>query len=340
MLFVAPRSQLTFAPHCRFWAQDLETAAVGQLCQRSSRVELNHSTGTVSLEGWETTQRKVGTPVLPTVGHASPAFTRLLFSPSAAKCQPIWLTANAVQPLPCPRLSNWASRQWVKGGAALNASFLVLPQGELVLVGSPDQAGHYECWSEEGGFRQLMASYCVRVEPEGPGWLRPLPGPPEIISTSRSTSPVSAAGGIAALLEGNSYWTEFLVMCVLFGLTATLLTLFVLHRHRTTMKAFLKQGRCTNAQAKKLRQAGLPAESLPLNGTSAPSAVPDHRGYQTLDDRHVASTPQRDGPPPPGTAFPESGQQPPSTHESFVEMLAPSQRLRVRLGSEIRDSVV
>ncbi|XP_015284392.1 PREDICTED: semaphorin-4B [Gekko japonicus] len=282
------------------WAQDIQTAAVMQLCQPSS-VELTHST--------------------------------------AAKCQPVWLAANAVKPLPCPRLSNLASRQWVKEGVALNASFLVLPEGELVLVGSPDRAGHYECWSQEGGFHQLMANYCVRVEPEAPGWLVPLQDPRETISTSRSTSPV-LAGGIAALLEGKTYWTEFLVMCVLFGLTVTLLTLFLLRRHQRAMKAFLEQGRCTDAQAKKLRKAGLPAESLPLNGASAPSALPDHKGYQTLDDRHVASTPLREAAAPPGTAFLEPAQQPLSVRESFVEMLVPSQRLRVRLGSEIRDSVV
>ncbi|XP_060116336.1 semaphorin-4B [Heteronotia binoei] len=285
------------------WAQDIETAAVKRLCQTSS-LQPDHST--------------------------------------AAKCQPVWLTANAVKPLPCPRLSNLASRQWVREGAALNTSFLVLPTGELVLVGSREQAGHYECWSQEGGFRRLMGSYCVRVEPEGPGWLVPLPDPLDTISTSRSTSPAAvAAGGITALLEAKTYWTEFLVMCGLFGLTATLLTLFVLRRHQSTMKAFLQQGKCTSAPAKKLHKAGLPTETLPLNGASAPSAPLDHRGYQTLDDRHVASTPLRDTPaPPPGTAFLEADLRALSVHESFVEMPAPSQRPRVRLGSEIRDSVV
>ncbi|XP_054858795.1 semaphorin-4B [Eublepharis macularius] len=282
------------------WAQDIETAAAMQLC-RSSRAGLNHST--------------------------------------AATCQPVWLSSNAVKMLPCPLLSNLASRQWVHKGAALNASFLVLPKGELVLVGRPDQAGHYECWSQEDSFRQLIANYCVRVEPAAPGWLVPAQDPLETISTSRSTSPV-AAGGIAALLEAKTYWTEFLVMCVLFGLTLTLLTLFLLHRHHNTMKAFLKQGKGTNSRGKKLRKAGLPTESLPLNGTNMPTALPDHKGYQTLDDRHTVSTPVRDALGPPSTAFLEPDQQPLSMHESFVEVLVPSQRLRVRLGSEIRDSVV
>nr|XP_056721983.1 semaphorin-4B [Euleptes europaea] len=287
--------------HQQPWAQDIETAAAGQLCQMDS-----------------------------------PAFS----IPSAARCQPVWLTPNAVKLLPCPLLSNLASRQWVREGAALNASFLVLAKGELVLVGGPHLAGRYECWSQENGFRQLMAIYCVRAERAAPGWLVPLQGPLEtIISTSRSTSPV-AAEGIAALLEAKTYWTEFLVVCVLFGLTVTLLTLFVLHRHQDAMKAFLKQGKRTNAHAKKLCKAGLPTESLPLNGTNAPSALPDHKGYQTLDDRHVVSSPLREAPAPPGTAFPGPDQRPLSTHESFVEMLVPSQRPRVRLGSEIRDSVV
>lgn len=255
-------------------------------------------------------------------------------------CQRLLLLPGSVKPLPCPLLSNLASRSWRHNGGPLNSSLLLLPEGELVLVGTPEQAGRYECWSQEGGFRQLMASYCVRVEQSLHPWLVPAQDPSEIlIGASRSTS-VAASGGRTSLLEDKTYWTEFLVMCLLFGLTVVLLTLFLLHRHQRAMKTFLKQGRCSRSPARKRQKPGRPLEGLPLNGASGvPSALPDHKGYQALNDSHVASTPVRDGPG--GTAFLEPERRPlGGPCESFVEVVAPSQRPRVRLGSEIRDSVV
>ncbi|XP_062998835.1 semaphorin-4B [Elgaria multicarinata webbii] len=275
------------------WLQDVDAGDALRLC-RTSHVELSHS------------------------------------RVDEAQCQLVVLHPNAMKPLPCPRLSNMASQRWVRNGAALNASFLVLPEGEVVLVGSPDQAGHYECWSQEGHFQQRMASYCVRVEPTPPAWLTAVQDPLETISTSRSTSP-GAASGLSALLEGKTYWTEFLAVCVLFGIATTLLTLFLLHRHRDALKAVLERSRCPRPQ--KARKAGLPAESLPLNGM--PSALPDHKGYQALKD-----SPLQDAPAHPSVALSESSRRPLSLHDSIVEVSAPSQRPRVRLGSEIRDSVV
>ncbi|XP_078236971.1 semaphorin-4B [Pogona vitticeps] len=287
-------------PHTTPWVQDVENGDATRLCPNSSQV----------------------------------------FSQPPAKespCQPVVLHPNAVKLLPCPPLSNLGSQHWMHNGAPVNASFLVLPDGELVLLGNPDQAGLYECWSQEGSFRQRMASYCVEMVHPLPDGLVPVQNPLDAISTSRSTS-AAAAGGISAVREGKTYWTEFLVMCVLFGVTMTSLTLFVLHQHRTAMKVFLKQGTCTRTKAS--RKTGLPAESLPLNGANLPSALPDHKGYQALNDRHLASSPGHETPARPGVAFLVSDQRPLSVHDSFVEVLAPSQRPRVRLGSEIRDSVV
>ncbi|XP_053128382.1 semaphorin-4B isoform X2 [Hemicordylus capensis] len=282
------------------WLQDIEGADVAQLCPKSSS----------SSRGDE------------------------------PPCRLVLLPSTGVRPLPCPLLSNLASRQWLHEGSPLNASsssssLLLLPEGQLVLVGSPGQAGRYECWSQEAGFRQLMASYCVRLEQTLQAWLVPVREPLEAIG--RSTSADALGGSLSALLEGKSYWTELLVMCVLFGLMVTLLTLVLLHRHRKAMKAFLKQGTCTASHPTKPRKPDLPpTESLPPSGGGGGS-LPDHKGYQTLNDSHVASTPVHDAP---GTAFSESDRRPLSIRESFVEVLAPSQRPRVRLGSEIRDSVV
>lgn len=257
---------------------------------------------------------------------------------SGTPCQQIQLPPNAVRPLPCRLLSNLASRRWLHNGAPVNASYLVLPEGALILVGSPERAGTYECWSLEEGFRKLMASYCVGVQELTHG---PLEAGSKVsagrdaleaISTSRSTS---AVGSAAARLEGKTYWTEFLVMCVLFATAVLVLALFLLHRHRDGMKALLEPADPSRHQ----KPPRKPVESLPLNGSSLPSAVPEHKGYQALQDNYIVSTPVHE---PPGTTrtFSESEKRPLHVRDSFVEVSPACQRPRVRLGSEIQDSVV
>ncbi|NXA36149.1 SEM4B protein, partial [Eudromia elegans] len=122
--------------HLQLWAQDVEGADTERLCR------------------------------LPNASQPRPR----VLQPQAtgAPCQAVRLPPNAVRPLPCQLLSNLATRRWAHNGAPVNASYLVLPDGALVLVGSPERAGTYECWSLEEGFRQLMASYCVAA-PEAAG---------------------------------------------------------------------------------------------------------------------------------------------------------------------------
>ncbi|XP_030313206.1 semaphorin-4B [Calypte anna] len=303
----ACRSVTSHPPaHPQLWAQDIEDADTERLCQ------------------------------LPNASQPRP---RVLLPPaSGAPCQRIQLPPNAVQPLPCRLLSNLASRRWLHDGAPVNASYLVLPDGALILVGSPERAGTYECWSLEEGFRKLMASYCVGVQELALG----PPDPSrkvasgrdalETVSTSRSTS---AVGSAAARLDGKTYWTEFLVMCVLFVTTVLVLAFFLLHRHRNGMKALLEPGDPSRHQ----KPPRKPVESLPLNGSSLPSTVPEHKGYQALQDNYIVSTPVHEPPGPP-RAFSESEKRPLHVRDSFVEVSPACQRPRVRLGSEIQDSVV
>ncbi|XP_067999712.1 semaphorin-4B [Melanerpes formicivorus] len=294
--------------HPQLWAQDIEDADTERLCQ------------------------------LANISHPRP---RIFLTPaSGVHCQQIQLPPNAVRPLPCQLLSNLASRRWLHNGTPVNASYLVLPDGALILVGSPERAGTYECWSLEEGFRKLMASYCVGVQEPTRG----LPDPGrkagtgqdalETVSTSRSTS---AVGSAAARLDGKTYWTEFLVMCVLFAITVTILVLalFLLHRHRHGTKSLLEPSECSRHQ----KPPRKPVESLPLNGSSLPSAVPEHKGYQALQDNYIVSTPVHE-PPGPQHAFSESEKRPLHIRDSFVEVSPACQRPRVRLGSEIQDSVV
>ncbi|NXN31820.1 SEM4B protein, partial [Nycticryphes semicollaris] len=292
--------------HPQLWAQDIEDADTKRLCQFT---------------------------------NTSQPRPRVFLPPaSGSPCQRIQMPPNAVRPLPCRLLSNLASRQWLHDRAPVNASYLVLPDGALILVGSPERAGTYECWSLEEGFRKLMASYCVSVQEP----VRGLPDPGrkmptgrdalETVSTSRSTS---AVGSAAARLDGKTYWTEFLVMCVLFATAVLVLALFLLHRHRDGMKALLEPSDPSRHQ----KPPRKPVESLPLNGSSLPNTVPEHKGYQALQDNYIVSTPVHEPPGPP-RAFSESEKRPLHVRDSFVEVSPACQRPRVRLGSEIQDSVV
>ncbi|XP_039217950.1 semaphorin-4B isoform X1 [Crotalus tigris] len=281
------------------WVQDIEGAETSQLCQSSS-VELSRS------------------------------------AEEQPECQQVVLQPNAVTLLPCPVLSNLASRRWVHNGAALGS--LELPKGELLLVGSPAEGGRYECWSQEGSFQQLMASYCVNVEPGL--WAKRVPpqDPLKTLSTSRSIS----GENISLLLESRTYRTEFLVMCVLFSIAVMLLILFTLHKHQVSLKACLKQGRCrwSHPRTSPDREA-LPTENMPpLSGLNVSGPLADHKGYQALCESLMVSTPGHESLTCPRVAFLESDQRPLNISKTFVEVLGPVQRPRVRLGSEIQDSVV
>ncbi|XP_066210816.1 semaphorin-4B [Saccopteryx leptura] len=238
-------------------------------------------------------------------------------------CEQVQFQPNTVNTLACPLLSNLATRLWLHNGVPVNgsASCRVLPTGDLLLVGS-QELGVFQCWSLEEDFQQLVASYCPKVEETMADKRGKVP---LIINTSRVSAP---AHGKASWGADKSYWTEFLVMSVLFVFAIVLMILFFLYRHRDGMKVFLKQGECASVHPK-TRPVALPPETRPLNGMGPPSTPLDHRGYQALSDNSP-------GP----RVFTESEKRPLSIHDSFVEVSPVCPRPRVRLGSEIRDSVV
>lgn len=256
--------------------------------------------------------------------NTSLAKARISLPTDETLCEQVQFQPNTVNSLACPLLSNLATRLWLHNGAPVNASAScrVLPTGDLLLVGSQQELGVFQCWSLEENFQQLVASYCPKIEDTV---AQQSGKAPAVISTSRVSSP---AQGNASWRVDKSYWTEFLVMCTLFVFAVVLLILFFLYRHRGGMKVFLKQGECASVHPK-TRPVVLPPETRPLNGVGPPSTSLDHRGYQALLD----SSP---GP----RVFTESEKRPLSIHDSFVEVSPVCPRPRVRLGSEIRDSVV
>uniref|UniRef100_A0A673G1V6 Semaphorin-4B-like n=1 Tax=Sinocyclocheilus rhinocerous TaxID=307959 RepID=A0A673G1V6_9TELE len=210
------------------------------------------------------------------------------------------------------------------------------PDGGLVVVAQVDREEIYQCWSEEGGYRQLLANYCIKAEHEittltGRSRMQLVPQGEAIILPGETWSPQKT----------KTYWNELIVVCALLVFSLVVLSLFVAYRNRDRMKSMLKEGECPNMQQKKPRIPGKHTESLPLNGNNIPPSVSDHKGYQTLNDNYICSTPTHECSSPENSkSFSESEKRPLNLKESHVEISPTCPRPRVRLGSEIKDSIV
>ncbi|KAL2092998.1 hypothetical protein ACEWY4_010310 [Coilia grayii] len=264
-----------------------------------------------------------------------PSFTR------SSSCQLIVMPANTFRVLPCKLRSNLAVRRWEYGESA--GQFLYpSPDGGLVVVAQADRQETYECWSVEEGFRQLLANYCVRAEPRQESTtLFGRSHTPLVLPDEPMMLPGEAP---SQQLETKTYWNELIVVCAMLAFSLLVFSLLVVYRNRGRMKSMLKEGECPNMQQKKVpRIGGKPAESLPLNGNAAatPSAS-DHKGYQTLNDNYFCSTPTHEqcSSPENSKSFSESEKRPLNLKESHVEISPTCPRPRVRLGSEIKDSIV
>ncbi|KAJ8417524.1 hypothetical protein AAFF_G00223670 [Aldrovandia affinis] len=258
-------------------------------------------------------------------------------TPLMSVCQVIIIPANTFRVLPCHLRSNLAERKWEYSESASHFLY-ASPEGGLVVVAQANREENYECWSVEEGFRQLLANYCVKAEPR--------PETTTLIGRSRTPwvrpEETMALPGETRSLQVNTktYWNELIVVCALLGFSLVVFSLFLVYRHRDRMKSMLKEGECPNMQQKKPRLAGKPAESLPLNGNTIPASTSDHKGYQTLNDNYICSSPTHDSSPDNSRSFSESDKRPLHFRESRVEISPTCPRPRVRLGSEIKDSIV
>uniref|UniRef100_A0A3Q3BEU1 Semaphorin-4B n=1 Tax=Kryptolebias marmoratus TaxID=37003 RepID=A0A3Q3BEU1_KRYMA len=243
---------------------------------------------------------------------------------SAPRCKLITIPANTFRVLPCKLRSNLAQRKWRYSDGS--SQFLyATPEGNLVVVAQSDRMETYECWSEEEGFRQLTTPVGHSRTPHfAPEETIILPG------ESRSEQ-----------VHTKTYWNELIVVCALLAFSLVVFSLFVIYRNRDHMKSMLKQGECPNMQQKKPRIVGKPTESLPLNSNTIPVSTSDHKGYQTLNDNYICSTPTHESSPDNSKSFSESSDRRPlNLKESHVEYSPTCPRPRVRLGSEIKDSIV
>uniref|UniRef100_A0A3Q1C833 Sema domain-containing protein n=1 Tax=Amphiprion ocellaris TaxID=80972 RepID=A0A3Q1C833_AMPOC len=245
---------------------------------------------------------------------------------------------NTFKVLPCKLRSNLAERRWEFSESAGHFHY-PSPEGGLVVVAQADKQETYECWSVEEGFKQLLANYCVRGEAKqesttltGRSRTPLIPQEEFIILPGETRSPQ---------INTKTYWNELIVVCALLAFSLVVFSLFVVYRNRDHMKSMLKEGECPNMQQKKPRIVGKPAENLPLNGNTVTASVSDHKGYQTLNDNYICSTPPHECSSPDNSkSFSESEKRPLNLRESHVEISPTCPRPRVRLGSEIKDSIV
>uniref|UniRef100_A0AAY4BSP2 Sema domain-containing protein n=1 Tax=Denticeps clupeoides TaxID=299321 RepID=A0AAY4BSP2_9TELE len=235
----------------------------------------------------------------------------------ASSCHVVIIPANSFKVLPCKVRSNLAERLWKYSKSA--GQFVYPSPAGLVVVPRVDKEEAYECWSVEDGFQQLLANYCVRAEPRQESTT--LIGHSRTPLVPREEAIILPGETRSGLLQTKTYWNELIVVCTLLGFSLVVFSLFVVYRNRDHMKSMLKEGECPNMQQKKPRITGKPTESLPLNGNTVPPSVSDHKGYQTK-------------------SFSESERRPLNLKESRVEISPTCPRPRVRLGSEIKDSIV
>lgn len=263
----------------------------------------------------------------------------LLWLPTGTSaCQVIIIPANTFKVLPCKLRSNLAERKWEFSDRAGHFHY-PSPEGGLVVVAQADKQETYECWSVEEGFRQLLANYCVRGEARQES----------TTLTGRSRIPVVLEREDINLpgesrspkINSKTYWNELIVVCALLVFSLLVFFLFVVYRNLDHMKSMLKEGECPSMQQKKPKIVVKTAENLPLNGSTVPTSASDHKGYQTLNDNYICSTPPHECSSPDNSkSFTEPEKRPLNLRESHVEISAACPRPRVRLGSEIKDSIV
>uniref|UniRef100_A0A673MT67 Semaphorin-4B-like n=1 Tax=Sinocyclocheilus rhinocerous TaxID=307959 RepID=A0A673MT67_9TELE len=232
-------------------------------------------------------------------------------SSQESDCVLIIVPANTLRLLLCNLRSNHAQRKWSYKPDVGHFLF-PSPEGGLVVSGRAGSDEVFSCWSEEHGFRQLLANYCVKAEPLSETTTNTGQMDEHLIIQSISSDVLSSESARAAQLRIKTYGTELAVVCVLLAVCVLSFGLSVAYRHRGWMKEVLRGGEQTGGAQKSTVR---PGESLPLNAGELPTSPSDHKSYQTLEDNCGYTI----------------------TH---VEVSDISPRPRVRLGSEIRDSVV
>ncbi|XP_030620987.1 semaphorin-4B-like [Chanos chanos] len=246
-------------------------------------------------------------------------------SAAESECELIVVPANTPHLLTCKQRSNFARKIWEYNTSAAHLMHSLQNGGLLVQL----QAGREEpvtCWSEEKGFLQRLADFCVRAEPSSE--TTPLTGILQMPRPLHNTSVIlPGKTSHSARMDVKTYRTELIVVSVLFFVCVCVVTAVKwCSCHITDVPC---KGVRTSRQQRRLRTVGNPALGLPLNG-----AVFDDE-YCYIGDPAQETTPAH--------VFNRETEIHNWTGgfgESDKETDDPCPCPRVRLGSEIRDTDV
>lgn len=303
-------TDVTLVPPQNQWQQDIEEADTSKCNSTMLRVDSGSSVSPRSFTNSETSD-----------------------------CELIIIPANTLQLLPCNLRSNHAHRKWLYKP---NVSHFLFPSadGGLVVSGRAGSDEVFSCWSEERGFWQLLANYCVKAEPLSETTTKiGRKEAPFLIQSIASDILSEESEAHSAQHRIKTYGTELAVVCVLLAVCVLSFGLSVVYRHRGRMKEVLRGGEQAGGAQKSTVH---PGESLPLNAGAPPTSPSEHKSYQTLEENcsyiiapAETNAPQKSEETQILKPTPQNGYK-----ESHVEVSDISPRPRVRLGSEIRDSVV
>lgn len=240
-------------------------------------------------------------------------------------CQVVVVPTNTFRVLPCKLRSNHAHRTW-SYSSNIHHFLFPGPEGGLVVGGIDGAERVYACWAQEHGFQQLLANYCVRAESrvQRPAAIG-LPGlshsleEESVILPDRSHSPWTSP---------RTYRAELIVVCVLLCVCILCFGVCVVY----------SRARAPTIQQQKQRIVVKATESLPLNGSSLPTTPSELKGYQTLEDNYCVHTHPHSPLHPQLHTYHENTARCEKEAHGNNSPICP--RPRVRLGSEIRDSIV
>ncbi|XP_041035717.1 semaphorin-4B-like [Carcharodon carcharias] len=168
--------------------------------------------------------------------------------------------ANSLVNLRCQANSNLARKSWThKGAEPLTSGLIPQPSG-LSFVVTAEHQGLWECWATENQFRVLLVSYSLQIT--DPALWEANQG------LQSHTNPAL-----------KTYWSELVVVSVLFVLFAVLVAAFALRSYSERLRSRCKVRAGASAKAESGPVSGSCLETAPLN-----KGPVSNGSYQNLQD--------------------------------------------------------
>ncbi|XP_038643153.1 semaphorin-4D-like [Scyliorhinus canicula] len=154
--------------------------------------------------------------------------------------------SDSVVTLSCRANSNLAQRSWKHEGQNASALDVTSDPTGLTFLATLRHQGRWECWATENNFRTLVASYSLQV--------------------SDSNSPPPEGGQQPqADASAQTYWSQLVLVSVLFGLSATAVATFAVYTHSQKLRSRRKVRASSSAKAGSDAASASCPETAPLD---------------------------------------------------------------------------